>query len=183
MAKILIVSTSLNPSSYSFLLAEKAYNLLKSISGVEASLIDLRLFQLPFCNGTNQSAFQHPDVISLSKLIQEQDALILATPIYNSQVSASCKNFFELTSSKATNNAWQKKIVALLAKAGGTRSYMAPMSFLEGLMLDARCFIIPNFLYTSQADFTKEKQLSTEVDERLQNLVNETVDITKKLCS
>ena len=71
-------------------------------------------------------------------------AILLATPIYNYDVSAAAKNMVELTGS-----AWRDKTVGFICAAGGTSSYMSVMGLANSLMLDFRCIILPRFVYAT----------------------------------
>jgi NAD(P)H-dependent FMN reductase len=131
--------------------------------GVKIRLVDLRECPLPFCDG--EAAYGHPDVLNLSKAISEARVIILATPIYNFDASATLKNLIELT-----GESWDDKIVGFLCAAGGSRSYMSVVSLANSLMLDFRCLIIPRFVFATGDDFEDWQLSSAELRERIQRL-------------
>jgi len=95
---------------------------------------------------------------------------MLATPVYNYDVSAAAKNMVELTGS-----AWEDKVVGFLCAAGGMGSYMSVMSFANSLMLDFRCLIIPRFVYATGDSFTGDKVTDTKVAKRIGHVAAELV--------
>jgi len=98
---------------------------------------------------------------------------MIATPVYNYDVSAAAKNMLELTGS-----AWEDKIVAFLCAAGGMSSYMSVMSFANSLMLDFRCLIIPRFVYATGDSFNDDKLIDTKVAKRIGQVAAELVRVT-----
>ncbi len=164
---ILIVSTSLNPTSNSRLLAQEAGRLLAA-EGADSQFLDLRDHPLPLCDG--HVAYGHPNVDRVRDLIASAEAVIIATPIYNYDGNAALKNLIELT-----GRAWENKTVAFLCAAGGKSSYMSVMALANSLMLDFRCLIVPRFVYATEDDFTDRRITNEEQLRRLAQLVKSTV--------
>jgi NAD(P)H-dependent FMN reductase len=160
----LIVSASLKSASRSRIMAEYLATCFKEHS-IVPELIDLRDSVLPLCDG--ESAYAHPEVGVLSKKIAAARVLLVATPIYNFDASAALKNLIELT-----GQSWQDKIVGFICAAGGSMSYMSIMGLANSLMLDFRCVVIPRFVYAIGRDFADQKLVSTEVKERIRELVS-----------
>jgi len=164
---ILIVSTSLNPTSNSRLLAQESARLLAA-EGEDSQLLDLRDHPLPLCDG--DAAYGHPNVARVRDLIAAADAVIVATPIYNYDGNAALKNLIELT-----GRAWENKTVAFLCAAGGKSSYMSVMALANSLMLDFRCLIVPRFVYATEEDFADRRITNAEQLRRVAQLVQATV--------
>jgi len=155
----LIISTSLNPESKSKLLAKAMTEHL------DAEFIDLQDYDLPICDG--DKCYDHPQVQELKSKIEKAKGIIIATPIYNYNASASAKNLIELT-----GKSWSKKLVGFLCAAGGKSSYMAVLPLANSLMLDFRCTIIPNYVYVSWEDFDGEN-INENILERIKLLADE----------
>jgi FMN reductase len=164
---ILIVSTSLNPTSNSRLLAQESARLLAA-EGEDGQFLDLRDHPLPLCDG--DAAYGHPHVARVRDRIAAADAVIVATPIYNYDGNAALKNLIELT-----GRAWENKTVAFLCAAGGKSSYMSVMALANSLMLDFRCLIVPRFVYATEEDFADRRITSAEQLRRVAQLVQATV--------
>ncbi len=169
--KILVISSSLNPGSNSRKMALHVTDLLKQHADVE--LVDLQDVELPFCDGG--AAYGHANVVSMTSKIQNADCIIVATPIYNYNVSGALKNLVELTGS-----AWSEKLVGFLCAAGGRSSYMSVLSLANSLMLDFRSIILPRFVYAEGSDFAGEK-FEKEIHGRLQQFADAVVSMTGKL--
>ena len=77
---ITVISCSLDPSSRSYVMAQKCLQHLKDL-GVEAQLCDLRDYNLQL-RGT-LSATETYEVEGLKNAIQNASAVIVASPVYN----------------------------------------------------------------------------------------------------
>ena len=174
-ATVLVVSCSLNPTSRSHRLSLAAAAALEELR-VGTELVDLRDWALPLCDGSE--SYHHPSVKPLAEKVTGAAAVLLATPIYNYDVSAATKNLVELTGS-----AWADKPVGFLCSAGGRGSYMAPVGLANSLMFDFRSHIIPHFVYVTDRDFTTNGELSGDTRERIRQLAHAAVDLARALAS
>jgi len=170
---ILVLSTSLRSASRSRLLAAAAHRQLIA-SGHAATLLDLRDFPLPLCDG--DAADQHPNVTALAELVRAADGVIVATPIYNYDASAALKNVIELTGS-----AWENKVAAFLCAAGGDNSYMSILPFANSLMLDFRTVIVPRFVYATGAAFEADTLTDPDIIRRIAELIHTTALLARAL--
>ena len=109
----LIISCSLNKNSKSKIMAKYAYELY----GEKVEFIDLRDFDLPFCDG--DSCYDNDSVKELKQIIEKTQSAIIASPIYNYDLNAVAKNLIELT-----GRSWTNKIVGFICAAGGKGSYV-----------------------------------------------------------
>jgi NAD(P)H-dependent FMN reductase len=170
---LLIVSASLNPESNSRLLAREAERVL--LAGGEAvTFLDLRDLPLPFCDG--DKAYAHPNVTEGNRLLAAAAGIIVATPIYNYDASATIKNFVELT-----GKAWENKVVAFLCTAGGHGSFMSIMSLANSLMLDFRCIIVPRFVYATGAAFADDRIADAKLIDRTGECARATAKLAARL--
>ena len=158
----LIVSCSLNKNSKSKILANYASTLYNQ----EVKFLDLQTMDLPFCDG--DSCYDNPKVKELSNLVKESKSIIIASPIYMYDLNAAAKNFMELT-----GRAWTKKVVGFICAAGGKGSYMSVTSYMNSLMLDFRCIIVPRFVYTDGSGFDENYNVKSNIKERIRELVDQ----------
>lgn len=172
---VVIISCSLHPQSKSRVLAREALAAANK-AGLEAKLIDLRDYPLPLCDG--DASYANPSIEPLTQAIQGASAVLFASPIYNYDVSATVKNLIELIGGELKD-----KAVGMLCAAGGERSYMAPMAFLNSLMLDFRSIIVPRFVYATGNDFRDESLHSEELRERIDDLVRYVAALGKAVSS
>jgi FMN reductase len=165
----LVISSSLRKNSYSRIMGEALRDAWAGM-GAEAQLVDLREYELPFCDA--ETAYGHKHVPVLASLIAAARVVTVATPIYNYGANSVVKNLVELT-----GRSWENKVVGFLCAAGGATSYMSIMGLANSLMLDFRCLIIPRFVYAVSSDFTDGKVSSEKVAERIEGLAKASIGI------
>jgi len=169
--KILILSTSLNPRSKSHTLALRAEEHLEA-EGAETVVIELGELDLPICGAPG--SFDHPKAMQLTERIREADGILIASPVYNYDVNAACKNAIELT-----GGGWENKAVGFMLAAGGQASYMSAMSLANSLMLDFRCVIVPRFVYATGEAFRDGALVDPKIDERLGRLARDVIRLAQ----
>ncbi len=172
---ILVLSTSLNANSKSRLLAQSFQSELEA-SGASVDWLDLQEHELPFCGV--EGAWDNAEVKALRTRVEACDGILVASPIYNYDVNAAAKNFIEFT-----GGAWTQKVVAMAVSAGGLRSGMAPLGFINSLMLDFRCIVLPRYVYAVDDAYDDSGQPSEATVERINDLSRELVRVTKALRS
>lgn len=175
MARHLVVSTSGNPDSNSRRMGRIAFHHLEKAKA-PCAWLDISELGLPLCDA--DACYIQPSAKNVRKAIEAADGILLATPVYNYDVSAAAKNLVELTGS-----AWEEKVVGFLCAAGGMSSYMSVMAFANSLMLDFRSVIIPRFVYATGRAFDGDDLKDKEVGERIEELADELVRFTKALRS
>jgi FMN reductase len=173
MPNYLVVSTSGNPESNSRRMGQAAFDSLKKAK-VNCEWLDISKLDVPLCDA--DACYNNPAARNISAAIERADGIIVATPVYNYDVSAAAKNMVELTGS-----AWENKVVAFLCAAGGMSSYMSVMSFANSLMLDFRCLIIPRFVYATGDSFDGDKLTDSKLAKRIDEVAAEVVRVTKAL--
>src|SRR6184192_1148750 len=173
MPNYLVVSTSGNPDSNSRRMAQTAFDWLKKAK-LNCEWLDISKLDLPLCDA--DACYNHPAAKNLTAAVENADGIIVATPVYNYDVSAAAKNLVELTGS-----AWEDKVVGFLCAAGGMSSYMSVMAFANSLMLDFRSVIIPRFVYATGRSFEGDDLKDKEVGQRITELADELVRFTEAL--
>ena len=167
MPKYLVVSTSGNPDSNSRRMGRIAFGHLQKAK-VQCEWLDISELGLPLCDA--DKCYTQPAAQKLNVSIEAADGILVATPVYNYDVSAAAKNMVELTGSS-----WEDKVVGFLCAAGGANSYMSVMAFANSLMLDFRCVIIPRFVYATgdafDGDELKDKKVIKRIDELATDLI------------
>jgi FMN reductase len=175
----LVLSTSLNPKSRSRVLAQEIHaRMMRLVNGSAAVVYyDLKDHPLPLCDGG--ACYGHAEAQRLSEVVAAAQGIVMATPVYNYDVSATAKNVVELT-----GDGWEEKVAGFVCAAGGLGSYMSVMGLANSLMLDYRTFIIPRFVYATSKSFDEQFRLTDEkVEERLDVLAQSMVRVTMALRS
>jgi len=166
----LIISCSLNIKSKSKIMAKYASELYCD----DVKFIDLQDYDLPFCDG--DTCYENDSVKELKQLVEESKSAIIASPIYMYDLNAVAKNFIELT-----GRAWTNKVVGFICAAGGKGSYMSVSSFMNSLMLDFRCVIIPRFVYADGSDFNDDNSIKDSIKDRIKELVDQSVSLSSSI--
>ena len=166
----LVISCSLNKNSKSRIMAKHAYDLYCK----DSKFLDLQNMNIPFCDGND--CYDNPVVKELNQIIKDAKSIIIASPIYNYDLNAVAKNLMELTGSS-----WTNKIVGFICAAGGEGSYMSVTSYMNSLMLDFRCIIIPRFVYTDGSGFDKNYNIQAPIKERIGELVDLSISLSHNI--
>jgi len=166
----LIISCSLNKKSKSKIMAKYASELYVD----DVKFIDLQDYDLPFCDG--DICYENDNVKELKHLVEESKSAIIASPIYMYDLNAAAKNFIELT-----GRAWTNKVVGFICAAGGKGSYMSVTSFMNSLMLDFRCVIIPRFVYADGNGFNDDNSIKDSIKDRIKELVDQSVSLSSSI--
>jgi chromate reductase len=125
-------------------------------AGAEVTLIDLRDLNLPIYDGDIEAASGIPEGgLRLKDLMVAHDALLIASPEYNSSITGALKNAIDWASRRAPGEAplqsFTGKVGALLSASpgtlGGLRSLLAARAILEHLGM----LIIPEQFAVSRA--------------------------------
>ena len=173
MAKHLVISTSGNPDSNSRRMGRLAFDYLQRASA-DCAWLDLRDLALPLCDA--DKCYGAADAQKLNTAIKAADGILVASPVYNYDMSASAKNMIELT-----GKSWEDKIVGFLCAAGGMSSYMSVMAYANSLMLDFRCVIIPRFVYATGSAFDGDTPADEKIVARTEQVAAELISFTKAL--
>ncbi|MCA9257251.1 MAG: NAD(P)H-dependent oxidoreductase, partial [Phycisphaerales bacterium] len=96
--KILAFAGSLREGSYNKLLVKAAAEGARQ-AGAEVTFIDLRDFVLPNYDGDIEASSGLPDgAMRLKAILKDHDALLIASPEYNSSISGALKNAIDWAS-------------------------------------------------------------------------------------
>ena len=168
---VLIVSTALRAGSKTAHVAESVRAAFASLD-VPASVLDLATVPLPMCDGG--ACFQDFAVNQATEKVRAARAVVLCFPVYNHQANAAAKNFVEVT-----NDGWSGKVIGLVANGGTDRSYLAPLSLANSLMVDHRCVVVPRFVFVTPANFAADGTLPPggEIASRLTDLAREVMQL------
>jgi len=135
---------------------------------------DLQDNPLPMCDGGE--CYDLPEVLIFREKVKNADGIIMAIPVYNFNVSSGAKNIVELGGRMLYD-----KTFGFICAAGAKSSYMSVMSLANSLMIDFRCYIIPKFVYATKHDFENEKIVNKDIEERIEELGNELIRVSKAL--
>ena len=135
---------------------------------VEAELIDLREYDLPFCDDS-QEVYNKPDVLRLSQIIKASQGIILASPEYHGSFTGVLKNSLDLMGFKE----FQGKIIGLLGVAGGSLGAINALNGLRTVGRQLRSWVIPTQVsipHVSSAFDNHESLVDNQIEARVLNL-------------
>lgn len=181
MLKMIVISGSLSPHSKSRILAEETRKIL-SRGDAEVRYIDMREQDLP--DFDHNKCYQHPSVDEVTNQLAWAQAIVIATPVYNWNSSASIKKLIENTGTDDTGRkcrAWEDKVVTFLCSGGIPQSYMAFLSMANSLMFDYKCIINPHIVFAVEDDFSNNAIRNPKVQERLERVMAITIELTECL--
>ncbi|OIK10187.1 FMN-dependent NADH-azoreductase [Bacillus sp. MUM 116] len=141
----------------------------------DAELFDLSEVNIPMYNGEAEQG-ELPVVQQLKRLVQEADAVILATPEYHSAMSGALKNALDFLSSEQ----FAHKPVALLAVAGGGKGGINALNNMRTVARGVYANAIPKQLVLDPQCFNYEQYtLNEESAELVDGLLKELMLYTK----
>jgi NAD(P)H-dependent FMN reductase len=145
---VLVVSTSLDPASRSWILAKFCIEELRALD-CEPSLLDLREQQLPLFD--NDKVYGSTLVRDVWHRIFNAKGVVLASPTYNWGCCSELKRLIEITgstdSTPGVHGAWYDKILTFVNSAGLPYSYIAFATLAVSMMLDYKRIINPYNVY------------------------------------
>jgi NAD(P)H-dependent FMN reductase len=143
-------------------------------TGAEATLIDLREYQLIFCDGKENESGYPNDVFQLRSEVKRAHGVILGTPEYHGGVSGVLKNALDLMGFEELEG----KMLGLVGVSGGALGAVHALSHLRTVGRALHAWVIPEQVAISEAwkAFDEKGNLKNlEVEERLLQLGRQVV--------
>jgi chromate reductase len=158
--KITTLCGSLRRASYNRMLLAHA---VRAFGPCDVTDGDLRL---PLYDGDIEAADGIPEAVTaLLQQIAQADAVIIASPEYNSSISGVLKNALDWVS-RVEGAPWKHKPVALMCAAAGRSGGARGLSALRLCLAPFRPMIVPGpevLVAASYAEFGKDGSLPNEV--------------------
>lgn len=130
---------SLRPESYTLRALSLALQGARS-RGATTELIDLRNYQLEFCDGSGNTENPSPDLLRLRSIIREAQGIIWATPEYHGSFSGVLKNALDLMSF----DEFSGKMIGLVGVAGGAVGATNALNALRTVGRTLGAWVIPH---------------------------------------
>jgi MsuE subfamily FMN reductase len=169
--KLLGISGSLTPLSKTLITVEKALQFAESTT-VETDLINLRDYDLQFCDGRDPATYEGDTKHVIDKIV-EADALIVATPIYRGSLTGALKNVFDLI----PNDALTGKVIGFIATGGTYHHYLVIEHQLKPLAGYFKAHVVPGNVYAHNSHFENKQLVDEEIIERLKELGESVVNL------
>ena len=137
-------------------------------AGGSVTHIDLRDYRLPIFDQDEEAASGKPDnARALKQLMCDHDGLLIASPEYNSSVTAALKNMIDWTSRSDDDDlfplvAFRGKVVTLMSASPGALGGLRGLVHLRSILANLGCIVLPDQVAVSKAHeaFTADGDLS-----------------------
>ncbi len=116
-------------------------------NGAQTELIDLRHYQLIFCDGKDDESNYPADVAKLRAAVRPAQGIILATPEYHGGYSGVLKNALDLMGFEE----FEGKMLGLVGVSGGRMGAVGPMHALRDVGRALHAWVIPEQASVAQA--------------------------------
>lgn len=188
MPKILAFAGSLRSGSYNKKLVATAADAARR-AGAEVTLLDLRDLALPLYDGDLESSLGlPPGAATLKRLMIEHDALLIASPEYNSSISGVLKNALDWASRPAAGErplaCFDGKTAALMSASPGALGGIRGLQAVRLILSNLRTLVLPGQVSLPRADSAfADDGLLKDPSQRtaVEKLVAELVGVTSRL--
>ncbi len=140
------IAGSLRDTSYTRMAVEIALEGAREL-GAEARLIDLRDYDLVFCDGSRKEGERAPDLLRLRRDVSEAHGIILGSPEYHGSFSGVLKNALDLMGFDQFGG----KIVGLVGVSGGSLGAVNALNDLRRVARWIHAWVIPEQASIPQA--------------------------------
>jgi chromate reductase len=132
--------------------------------GAEVTLLDMNEYVLPLYHGDLEASDGMPaNATKLNALITSHDALLVASPEYNSMITPLLKNTIDWCS-LADENPFEGKVAAVMSASPGPLGAVRSLVMAQTLLLKLGCIVVPGQCYLTHASkaFGPDGQLLEE---------------------
>src|ERR1017187_4487532 len=117
-------------------------------AGAEAHLIDLRDYQLIFCDGGDSGDDRPKDVVRLCDEVKRAQGILLATPEYHGGYSGVLKNALDLMGF----DEFEGKMIGLVGVSGGNMGAFDALSALRSVGRALHAWVVPEQAAVANVD-------------------------------
>lgn len=167
------------------LIGEKTASLVRTVlkeiqekdTLVETELLDLREFQIEFCNGRPLEAYNH-DTQKVIEKISKADGFIIGTPIFQASLTGALKNLLDLISPTVLRG----KVIGFVATGGTYQHFLVIENQLKPIAGYFKAYVVPEFVYAHREHFNKNNEIiEPEIRDRIQRFAIQVAEMTKAL--
>lgn len=150
MAKILAFAGSTRTHSYNKKLVAIGAEGARA-AGANVKVVDLREYPMPIFDQDDEAASGKPDEAkALKKLMIAHDAFLIASPEYNSSITAALKNAIDWTSRPDEGDpagvlaAYTGKVVTLMSASPGALGGLRGLVHVRAILGNLGCIVLPD---------------------------------------
>lgn len=168
--KLLGINGSLTPSSRTVEVVRLVLDRAATDPVVEPELLDLRNYDIAFCDGRDPDAYTG-DTRTVIDKIAAADAYVVGTPSYRGSYTGALKNLFDLV----PNEAPRGKVAGIVLTAGSDHHFLAIEHQLRPLLSFFQMQTVPGAVYAQNAHFMDGHVTDSAVQESCRRLGAEIV--------
>lgn len=189
--KIVVLAGSLRVASFNKKLAALAAEAARA-AGAEVAVVDIRELDLPLFNQDIEDATGLPaGAKKLKALLRDCDGFLIASPEYNSSITAPLKNAIDWASREESDDepslvAYTGKVAAICSASPGALGGLRGLVTLRSILSNIGVLVLPNQVTVSTAHeaFDENGQLKdARKAKQLAGLVARLVEVAGKLKS
>jgi len=173
--KVVVISGSPRKNANTQIIMKYVYDYTK-LKNQDTKLINLSEGQIECYRGPDEEYNEATKTAANS--IMEADVWLIGSPIYNSFFSSSLKNLFEYINYKKTAG----KIAGMAILASGNISFVNVQTLITQLLSYFRVITNPKAVFLTTESVKENSVADIDVQNRLKELVDETLDMASKLC-
>lgn len=190
MTNLIFLSGSTRKDSYNKKLSKLAYEIAKSIDGVNASYVDLADYEMPLYNGDMEARSGLPEnAKKLKDVFAKCDGFFIASPEYNSSLSPLLKNSLDWISRPHEDGeksliAYDGKVAAISAASPGGFGGMRALVPLRMMLENISVIVIPKQLaipFANQEFDDSGKLKNEKFSSTLKAMVEQFADTAKRM--
>ncbi|MBP2239615.1 FMN reductase/FAD reductase [NAD(P)H] [Cytobacillus eiseniae] len=144
---------------------------------IEIELLDLRDYQIEFCDGRNPELYNE-DTKKMIQKITDAELYLVGFPIFNGSFPAPLKNIFDIVHPAV----FRHKVMGFVANGGTYQHYLVVENQVKPIAGYLRSFVAPSYVYANGAHFNEANEIVDEdVLARIEALADELVIMQKGL--
>jgi FAD reductase [NAD(P)H] len=175
--KILGISGTITGSKTLIVINEIINKIKKINSEVETELLDLKQFNVQFCDGRHPSEYTG-DTRRVIDMISTADAYIFGTPIFQGSFSGALKNLIDLVPPSEFKN----KVIGFVATGGNFQHFLVVENQLKPIAGYLNSYVTPSFVFAHNSQFNDENEIyDPELLKSIEIFSNQVVDMAIKL--
>ncbi len=186
--KILCLAGSLRKDSLNKKMVKVAMAAAEE-AGAECTYIDLKDYPMPIYDGDIEDESGIPDnAKQLKKIMKEHHAFLIASPEYNSSVSAALKNFIDWTSrpeqGEKSIEAFIGKVAGIMACSPGALGGLRGLVTLRSILGNISVVVVPEQHAIPHANeaFSEDGKLKDEKNQKaVANVAKRVTSLTKSI--
>ncbi|MBT2734611.1 NADPH-dependent FMN reductase [Bacillus sp. ISL-7] len=175
--KLLGISGTITGSKTKIIVEKVLGEVKKHHPEVEVELLDLKQFDVQFCDGRDPSTYTG-DTKKVMDMVKEADFYVIGTPIFQGSITGALKNLFDLVPPQD----FRHKVMGFVATGGTYQHYLVIENQLKPIAGYLRAYVAPGFVYAHNDHFnTKNEIIDEDVLRRITSLSEEVVIMQKAL--